>query len=184
MVPAGGGSPLDQLHRSSPAVTELPVRTFRQGLWNWQVCQGTTHAARLGWCPGKPLWSPKGVQLPGDQTPSTMWHRVAASAAHWGVAEHPMPWRAKHLCSALGSLQPVVPMGGLVPRPGWHTTAAHEGLGQAVGFGGSLGCSPGPWHTLPVTDELRAVAGPGGRERGGQPGQEARDWQCLPHGQR
>ncbi|XP_062498685.1 vacuolar protein sorting-associated protein 33B isoform X6 [Pezoporus occidentalis] len=45
--PAGGRSPLDQLHRSSPAVAELPVRPFRQGLWDRQMCQDTDYVTAL-----------------------------------------------------------------------------------------------------------------------------------------
>lgn len=48
-VPAGGRSPLDQLHRPSPASPELPVRTVRQDLRHRPLCQGTARAA------GKPL---------------------------------------------------------------------------------------------------------------------------------
>lgn len=50
---------MDQLHRSSLAVIELPVWAFRQGLRDWKVCQGMVHTPVLGQHMGKPLWSCK-----------------------------------------------------------------------------------------------------------------------------
>lgn len=153
--PAGGGSPLDQPRRQSPAAAELPLWPFWEDLRHRPLCQG--EAGTRG-----PLGPHQGCSLQGPHTAACHHRGVTAlclllggflgvpyarvggrgAAAVWGVGEPLVPQGGEHLCLAL-VVSPTVCQGP------WQEP----------------GAAPPPWHTLPLTDELRAVAGLGGRER-------------------
>lgn len=146
----GGRPPLDQPRCQSPAAAELTLWPLWEELWHRPLCQG-------GAGPG----SPSGLR------PAGTWARqprvsTSAESCHCAV---PPPGRAWGVPCAKGGSAGAAAAGWVWCSEGG-SICAWPWLSAplcARALGGSLSCPP-PWHPLPLTDELRAVAGPGGRE--------------------